>query len=317
MPKNLSVIICLLVSLNVFQGAGASYLTKTVGSVDGEPSFSSWSAAWMSNARNAKANIVKSNGVLEKAAYTFPKQLSLSDKEMKNLKEFNFHGEPQIAAQYRDLINSYSSPEQIILHKENKESLALLNRNLKELTTEDKEALEKWASKNFHPDILVENERPNEFQNAKAALDWNLKRASAKQDVWWTEKDLQHWGEKNSDETVIIKFGDLFKFDEKSKDYLFKENPVQLGMKLFKALEKPSDDVIFKKRVVWPVKEVQLLGLIKAEDSDKSLLHMRLDQMFKSSNNLKGQTNSETGNIRNIIRSSISGKTETEKNLHQ
>ncbi|KAI8458476.1 hypothetical protein BY996DRAFT_6565265 [Phakopsora pachyrhizi] len=180
--------------------------------------------SWMSNAGNAKANGVNPNGVLDKVAYPFSKQCYWSGKDMKNLESFNFCGNKQIAAQYRDLINSYISPRQIILHNENKEKLALLNRNLKELSPEDKEALELWASKNFQPNnVLIENESPNEFQSAKAALEWNLKRASAKQDVWWTKEDLQRWAHHDSDETVIIKFGDILKFDQKREDFVIKD----------------------------------------------------------------------------------------------
>ncbi|CAH7671517.1 expressed protein, partial [Phakopsora pachyrhizi] len=321
MKKAQCTIICLALSFQVFLEAGSTYLTEPMRSIDGGASFGSCSTSWMSNAGNAKANGVNPNGVLDKVAYPFSKQCYWSGKDMKNLESFNFCGNKQIAAQYRDLINSYISPRQIILHNENKEKLALLNRNLKELSPEDKEALELWASKNFQPNnVLIENESPNEFQSAKAALEWNLKRASAKQDVWWTKEDLQRWAHHDSDETVIIKFGDILKFDQKREDFVIKDSPVQLASRLFRALDKSTGGNSFNKRVAWPSEEIQSLRLIKAEDSNKSLFHMRLDQILKNYKRFKDHKSQENGNFKefsDFIGLSKTDKTEPQNKLHQ
>ncbi|CAH7690899.1 hypothetical protein PPACK8108_LOCUS26367, partial [Phakopsora pachyrhizi] len=111
-----------------------------------------------------------------------PNQVSWSEKDVKKLESFNYRGDPAIASQYRDMMNSFTSPGQIILHNRNKESLALFSKKLNKIPDVDKEALEEWAKAEFKDRIHLASESPDEFKSAKSALEWNLKRATSKQD---------------------------------------------------------------------------------------------------------------------------------------
>ncbi|CAH7690981.1 expressed protein [Phakopsora pachyrhizi] len=188
----------------------------------------------------------------ENANQPAPNQVSWSEKDVKKLESFNYRGDPAIASQYRDMMNSFTSPGQIILHNRNKESLALFSKKLNKIPDVDKEALEEWAKAEFKDRIHLASESPDEFKSAKSALEWNLKRATSKQEVWWTEQDLENWNENSLDGTIVAKFGDLLRFDNDRQDFVIDITANEFYKNTMKFVKESLPVDTLEKKRNWP-----------------------------------------------------------------
>ncbi|CAH7682136.1 hypothetical protein PPACK8108_LOCUS14865, partial [Phakopsora pachyrhizi] len=156
-----------------------AYLNEPIRFFDGGNSLTSTSSStWLSKPEISKTNemTIDLDKGFENANQPAPNQVSWSEKDVKKLESFNYRGDPAIASQYRDMMNT------------------LFSKKLNKIPDVDKEALEEWAKA---------DESPDEFKSAKSALEWNLKRATSKQEVWWTEQDLENWNENSLDGTIV------------------------------------------------------------------------------------------------------------------
>ncbi|CAH7690093.1 hypothetical protein PPACK8108_LOCUS25334 [Phakopsora pachyrhizi] len=270
----------------------AAYLNEPIRFFDGGNSLTSTlRSTWLSKPEISKTNemAMDLNKGFEKASQPAPNQVSWSEKDVKKLESFNYRGDRAIASQYRDMMNSFTSPGQIILHNRNKESLALFSKKLNKIPDVDKEALEQWAKSEFKERIHLASESPDEFKSAKSALEWNLKRATSKQEVWWTEKDLENWNENSLDETIVAKFGDLLRFDNEREDFVININANEFYKNIMKLLKGTHTYSLLKTMKNWPLKEIDYMRGMKSNSSRRSLFDIRVGQIYQNSGGLNGQ----------------------------